>query len=55
MSDQPRNGFSIRSWGDVLSLLAIVTMLASAIAWGLKLDARSTDHESRISKLESTR
>lgn len=52
MSDQPRNGFSIRSWSDVLSLIAIVTMLASAIAWGLKLDQRMVDHEKRLSTLE---
>jgi hypothetical protein len=47
-----RNGFSIRSWSDVLAVIAIITMLASAVAWGLKLDQRTTDHEARLSKIE---
>lgn len=53
MADQnPRNGFSIRSWSDVLAVLAIIAMLSSALAWGLALQAGKEDHERRISKLE---
>jgi hypothetical protein len=48
-----RNGFSVRSWSDVLAIIAIVSLIVSAVIWGLKLDARSTDHESRLSKLEA--
>jgi hypothetical protein len=50
-----RNGFRIKSWSDVLAVLVIVTMLASAITWALSLQAGKEDHERRITRLESTR
>lgn len=52
MSDE-RNGFRLKSWSDVLAVLAIIAMLASAIAWGLMLQAGKDDHERRITRLET--
>lgn len=49
-----RNGFSIRSWNDVLSVLAIITLLSSALAWGLTLQYGKEDHERRITTLENS-
>jgi len=55
VSTQPRNGFSIRSWSDVLAVIGIIAMIASALAWGLNLQASKDDHEKRITKLEAER
>lgn len=47
------NGFRIKSWSDVLAVLAIIAMLASAITWAMTLQAGKEDHEKRITRLES--
>lgn len=47
------NGFRIKGWSDVLAILAIIAMLTGALAWGIRLDIRTVDHEARLSKLEA--
>jgi hypothetical protein len=47
------NGFKIRGWSDVVSILVILGALAAAITWGIRLDQRSIDQEARISRLEA--
>jgi hypothetical protein len=34
------NGFSIKSWSDLGSVLLLITFIVSGLAWGLKLEDR---------------
>ena len=34
------NGYTPRSWGDLLAVATICSMLLAVVAWGLKLEGR---------------
>ena len=34
------NGYKVRSYGDLLAVASLCTMLLAVVAWGLKLEAR---------------
>ncbi len=40
MAEGMTNGFRLRSWSDLSSLLLIITFIISGLVWGMKLEAR---------------
>ena len=51
MSATMPNGFKVSTWTEALALLSIVLMAVAGLAWGLKLDGRSSEHEKDIARL----
>ena len=51
------NGYKIRSWGDLVAVSVLLTMLISVVLWGLKLESElntlRTDYGNRLSRLEA--
>lgn len=51
MSAQLPN-FTVRSWTDVFALLTLLGMAGAGVMWGLKLDNRTVELETRLAKIE---
>lgn len=56
MGETNGNGFRIRGWKDVLTVLTIMTLLAgmfaSAVVWGIRMDNRTIQNSNEISALK---
>ena len=52
--DKPpkKNGFAIRSWGDVLAVALVVSICLGVIGWGLKLESELNEERARIDVLQ---
>lgn len=51
------NGYKVRSWGDLIAVATLLSMLLACVGWGLKLeqelnDVRS-DYGHRLANLEA--
>lgn len=46
------NGFSIKSWSDLTSLILVLTFILSGLVWGMKLEGRYDDMEDDLDALQ---
>jgi hypothetical protein len=46
------NGFKPRSYGDIVAVATILTLLVSVVAWGLKLEGELNDVRGEVMELK---
>jgi hypothetical protein len=47
------NGLAIKSWGDVVAVVSMLSIFLGVVAWGLKLEARNDGLADRVAALEA--
>ena len=51
------NGYAVRSWGDLIAVATLISMLLACVGWGLKLEQELNDlrasYGNRIANLEA--
>lgn len=45
------NGYAVRSWGDILAVALLVSLLLGVLAWGLKLESELNTVRDQVSSL----
>ena len=48
-----RNGFAVRSWGDVLAVAGLLSLLLGFIAWGLKLEGELNTVRNQLAEVRA--
>lgn len=46
------NGFTIKSWSDLTSLILVLTFILSGLIWGMKLEGRYDDMEDDLDQVQ---